>query len=114
MPTNKNNATLGVTIKNDRTGAFLAAQKANMAAAMEALSDSILLDARRTAPILTGALRSDGRVEKRGDTYVVAFGDSRVPYARRRHYENRKNPQTLRYLERAGQTITSRGLGVYI
>lgn len=56
-------------------------------------------------------LVNSGRIEKqagRGE-YLVVFGGSgngfEVPYAKRRHYENFKNPQTLRYLERAGEAV---------
>ena len=59
------------------------------------------------APVETGHLRASGRVERITDGYKVKFGGSTgsfsVPYAKRRHFENRKNPQTLRYLERAGK-----------
>ena len=60
------------------------------------------------APVETGNLRNSGRVERITDGYKVKFGGSSgssysVPYARLRHYKNRKNPQTLRYLERAGK-----------
>ena len=58
---------------------------------------------------LTGALKSDGRVEKISDGYSVVFGDSRVPYARFRHFKNAKNPQTLKYLERAGNQTAKEG-----
>jgi hypothetical protein len=32
-----------------------------------------------------------------------------VPYAKRRHYENRKNPQTLGYLKKAGDYAGKNG-----
>lgn len=62
------------------------------------------------APRDSGALVSSGRIEKIDGGYAVAFGGSYgisdVRYAKRRHYENKKNPGTLRYLERAGdQTV---------
>lgn len=59
------------------------------------------------APVETGNLRASGRIERVTDGYKVKFGGGigrfAVKYALRRHYENRKNPQTLRYLERAGK-----------
>lgn len=57
------------------------------------------------APVLTSALRNSGRVEPLNDGYRVTFGSSRVRYARRRHFENKKNPQTLHYLSRAGDSV---------
>lgn len=57
------------------------------------------------APVDTGALRNSGRVEPIRDGYRIRFGSARVPYARRRHYENRKNPSTLGYLAKAGDNV---------
>lgn len=57
------------------------------------------------APYETGALKNTIRVEqpKPGTVLVIAGGSAgskTVAYARRRHYENRLHPGTLRYLER--------------
>jgi len=57
------------------------------------------------APIETGALRNSSRVEPVTNGYRIRFGDSRVPYARRRHFENKKNPQTRGYLAKAGDSV---------
>lgn len=57
------------------------------------------------APIETGALKTSGKVSPVKDGYTVSFGNSRVPYARRREFENRKNPQTKHYLGRAGDGV---------
>lgn len=58
------------------------------------------------APRETSALRNSGRVARTGDMeYTVSFGSARVPYARRRHFENKRNPQTLGYLARAGDAV---------
>lgn len=58
------------------------------------------------APKDTGDLSRNGRVEDTDEyTTTVTFGDSDVPYARRRNFENKKNPQTLNYLKRAGDGI---------
>lgn len=59
--------------------------------------------AQRLAPFETGDLRNSGRIERIEQLkWGVSFGNSQVPYARRRHFENQLNPQTLRYLERPG------------
>ena len=61
------------------------------------------------APVLSGNLVASGRIEKVTGGYEVAFGGSsgfNVPYAKRRHFENKKSPQTLRYLERAGDNVS--------
>lgn len=65
------------------------------------------------APIETGALKNSGRVETENDGYKVIFGSSRVPYARRRHFENKKNPQTLGYLAKAGDSVARNSKGKY-
>lgn len=71
--------------------------------AMLMLATTIHRDAGNLAPVLTGALVASGRVKRNGTgDYSIIFGGGRVPYAKRRHYENRKHPATLHYLERAG------------
>ena len=58
------------------------------------------------APKDTRALVYSGKVTRDNPfQWTISFGSSRVPYARRRHYENKKNPQTLRYLERAADSV---------
>lgn len=58
------------------------------------------------APRESGNLIASGRVARSGNMeYTVSFGSARVPYARRRHFENKKNPQTLGYLARAGESV---------
>ena len=63
---------------------------------------------QKFAPVDTGALRSSHRVQREeasdSITYLVS---ANTPYATRRHFENRKNPQTLRYLERAVEQTTN-------
>lgn len=71
--------------------------------AMLALATTIHRDAGNLAPVDTGALAASGRVRRNSSgNYSIVFGGSAVPYAKLRHYKNRKNPQTLKYLERAG------------
>jgi hypothetical protein len=57
------------------------------------------------APIDSGALRNSGEIDKVQDGYRISFGSTRVPYARLRHFENKKNPQTLGYLAKAGDSV---------
>lgn len=63
--------------------------------------------AKILAPKDTRALVNSGIIEpsRLSDTYTVRFGSSKVPYARRRHFENKKNPQTLGYLAKAGEGV---------
>lgn len=66
------------------------------------------------APKASRALVNSGRIVKKGiGHYAVVFGGGRVPYAKRRHFENRKTPTSLRYLERAGDS-TARNFRRYI
>lgn len=58
------------------------------------------------APKLTRALVKSRKIERRGSAhYAVSFGNSQVPYARRRHFENKLHPETLLYLQRAGDAV---------
>lgn len=57
------------------------------------------------APVDTGALKNSANVSSITKGFRIQFGSSRVPYARRRHFENKKNPQTLNYLARAGDGV---------
>ncbi len=61
----------------------------------------------RYSPYKTGALVASTQIRRHGTAkYEVSVGGGSVPYAKRRHFENRKNPQTLRYLEKAGDLET--------
>lgn len=69
------------------------------------MSNDVKTRAVVLAPIDTRALVNSGRVEPIPDGFAIKFGSSKVPYARRRHFENRKNPQTLGYLAKAGDSV---------
>ncbi len=61
--------------------------------------------ARYNAPVKTGALRNSIRVApEQGQVFIVA-GDSRVPYAKRREYENNLHPETRFYMHRAYDSV---------
>ena len=58
------------------------------------------------APKDTRALVNSGNISRTGDKeYTIKFGSTAVPYARRRHFENKKNPQTLGYLSKAEDSV---------
>ena len=67
------------------------------------------------APKDTRALVNSGKIARMGSlAYKISFGnDGKVPYARRRHFENRKNPQTLGYLSRAADSVARSDKGKY-
>lgn len=71
------------------------------------MGSDIASRARANAPVLTGALRNDIRiVPEQGTVYVLA-GSARVPYARRREYENYAHPQTTHYMGRAFASVVN-------
>ena len=95
----------------DQSNGWLALEQVNLDNAVRQMANTILSDSRMLAPGLTGALRSDGNVKKEGmASYIVQYGDARVPYARRRHFENKKNPQTKYYLWNAGDRVVKQGI----
>lgn len=78
------------------------------------IATDILTRAIMNAPKASGALVRSGRLKKVGDSaYTVIFGDNSVKYAYRRHEENKKNPQTLKYLDKAGESVGRGDLGKY-
>lgn len=96
--------------KISRMSAYAKVAEQNLINAVDATGNLILQRARMFAPKLSGELRDSGRSGRRNkDVVVVEFGGERVRYARRRHFENKKNPHTLRYLERAGQSVAKEG-----
>ena len=78
------------------------------------MGESVKNRAELFAPVLTGALRDNGDVKLGNLNVVIGFGGLEVPYARRRHYENNKHPQTKRYLERAGDAVGREGITRYL
>lgn len=67
------------------------------------------------APVDSGALVNSGKVVDNPEGGVsVIFGDTDVPYARRRHFENKKNPQTLHYLKRGGDSVAKENPKKYV
>jgi hypothetical protein len=87
----------------------------NMQAALLDMAADIDKRAKILAPKLTRALVNSALISpsKLSDTYTVSFGSSKVPYARRRHYENKKNPQTIGYLTKAGESVARGSTGKY-
>lgn len=82
----------------------------------QAIGDVIKNRAIMLAPEDTGKLKRSGRVVKKPSGGVsIIFGgeDVGVPYALRRHFENKKNPQTLLYLEKAGNSVVKENIKKY-
>lgn len=94
--------------------AFLAQETRRAARVEEVMAGVILTRSVMLAPKDTGQLKENGRVEKNPDGHrSVVFGDASTPYARRRHFENKKNPQTLNYLKRAGDSVAKENIKKY-
>lgn len=71
--------------------------------------------ASMNAPKASSALVKSGHVVRKGNGHFsVVFGGDRVPYAKLRHYVNKKNPQTIGYLERAGDSVVRGNVTKYI
>ena len=79
------------------------------------MATEILRRAQFIAPVGEvngGGLVNSGRVDRNGlASYAVSFGGTSggfsVPYAKMRHFVNKKNPQTLGYLQRGGDSIST-------
>ena len=70
--------------------------------------------AKQLAPKDSRALVNSGRIKRDGIAhYKVIFGGGSVPYARRRHYENKLHPGSIKYLQYAGES-TSRNIKRYL
>lgn len=71
--------------------------------------------AKILAPHESGALINSSQIERLGSGhYAVSYGGGDVPYAKRRHFENKKNPQTIGYLAKAGDSVARSSLTKYI
>lgn len=57
------------------------------------------------APKDSRALVNSGIIESAEGGIRVRFGSDKVPYARSRHYENKKNPGSKGYLAKAGDSV---------
>lgn len=79
------------------------------------VSERILRQAKANAPFLSGRLRASGQSRQVGaNMMAVSFGNRNVQYAVRRHFENRKNPHTRYYLERAAKQVGSQAKGEWV
>lgn len=96
-------------------GKWLNATDQELDRAVAEMATDIDRRAKMLAPVDSGNLVSSGRVKRNKlASYQVSFGDNQVPYARRRHFENKKNPQTLRYLEKAGDSVSRGNISKYL
>lgn len=104
---------MGGFTSNSRS--WLTSETQTLRRAEEAMAGVILTRSTILAPKESGELRINGRIEKSQDGgKSVVYGDSSVPYARRRHFENKKNPQTLHYLKRAGDSVAKENIKKYV
>jgi len=66
--------------------------------------------AKILAPVDSGALVNSGKIEPVKNGYKISFGSSKVPYARRQHFENRYYSM---YLYDAAESVGRSGKGKY-
>ena len=92
---------MGVKVTS-RINEWGAKKQADMDRSLLELATTIHRNASQLAPRDKGNLIASGRIEKKGNGYAVSFGGGSIPYGKRRNYENRKNPHTTHYLDRAG------------
>lgn len=92
-------------------------EQLNIKNAVSLMAGETLADSRARAPYLTGALRASGVDDTSNEgsySRTVGYGNARVPYARRRHFENKRNPQTTYYLWNAGEKVVKKGIKRYL
>lgn len=98
-----------------QSNAWLADEAKVLKRAERAMGQVILHRSTMIAPVLSGDLAESGRVENNPQGGIsVIYGNSGVPYARRRHFENKKNPQTLHYLQRGGDSVAKESPKTYV
>lgn len=98
----------------DKSASCMNIETARLNSALERMGNSVHNLAKMYAPYASGELLRDGRVKTGNLQTTIAFGGFKVPYARRRHYENNLHPQTKLYLERAGNEVSKRGVVYYL
>lgn len=91
-------------------GARVNRLKKDLTKAMVTAAIAVSNDAKRGAPVFTGALVNSIRVDatKEGAVYVLAggkVGGKKIAYAKYREYNNRKNPQTKFYMFKAFKNL---------
>lgn len=69
------------------------------------------------APVLSGNLVASGRVKRNGQAdYSIIYGGNssfNVPYAKLRHFVNKKHPQTTGYLSKAADSVSRGNISKY-
>lgn len=104
-----------VKFTSSLTGEWLKATTNELDIAVAEMITDIDRRAKTLAPVDRGNLAASGKIERiKAGSYKVTFGSNSVPYARRRHFENKKNPQTLGYLEKAGDSVSRGDITKYL
>src|SRR5690606_22555365 len=92
--------------------AWVASETKRLDNAIGAMAKAMVNRGQMLAPVLSGDLKDSGRVVKNGvASYSAVFGGANVgvPYARRREFENYKNPHTKHYSKRSGDSVVKEG-----
>lgn len=81
--------------------------ESGMEAGMMAMMVDVDYRSSVLAPKDTSALVNSRRLKKTAPGEItLSYGSSKVPYARQRHFTNRKNPGTVGYLAKAGDSVS--------
>lgn len=95
---------------------WLSQEEARLDRTAQNMTQVMVNRGRILAPVLSGKLANSGRVvRKLKASYSATFGglDVGVPYALRRNFENKKNPQTLHYSEKSGDSVAKENIKKY-
>ena len=105
---NANGIVVQTAIKLDQYK--LAQMKPRALEGLFALGYDIAAQARRNAPVVTGALRNSIRLEEDGETIYIRAGgtvinNKRIDYAMKREQGPNRNPATEHYMANAQRAI---------
>lgn len=104
-----------VRVTSTLTSNWIPQKEAQIDRAVLEMATDIDRGAKVLAPKQTGALANSGRIERKSlGKYSIIFGGLRVPYARRRHFENYKTPSSLKYLQRSGDSVAKSDIRKYL
>lgn len=108
-------ASSSVKFTSTLSGKWINATESQIDGAVLEMATDIDKRAKVLAPKDTGALVNSGRIERvNAGFYRIIFGSTRVPYARRRHFENRKTPSSIGYLAKAGDSVSRSNINKYL
>lgn len=98
---------MSVKVTSILVSSWLPKKEAELDVAVLRMATDIDRQAKILAPKASRALVNSSRITREKSAhYTVSFGGGSVAYALIRHYINKKNPGTLKYLERSGDNVS--------